>query len=66
MTQARIEHEEFPFDAFAKIVGGHNWVIARRTPNILARYGQDVVCLTPKSYQNAERLAWLSLSDGLD
>lgn len=25
---------------------GHNWVIARRTPNIVARYGEDVVCIS--------------------
>lgn len=59
-------YEDFPFDAFAKIVGGHNWVIARRSPRILARYGSDVVCLTPKQYTEAERVARLSLTEGLD
>lgn len=25
---------------------GSNWVIARRTPRILAKYGEDVVCIS--------------------
>ncbi len=66
MPQAKIEHEPFPFDAFSRIVGGEHWVIAKRTPSIVSRYGDDVVCLSPKRYQDAERLAWLSTTEGYD
>jgi hypothetical protein len=51
---------------FARVVGGGNWVIARRTPRILARYGQDVVCLSPKTYANAKRVTALNLTQGYD
>lgn len=37
-------------------VGG-NWVIARRTSRIVARYGEDVVCLSQKRYAELEH-AW--------
>ncbi len=60
------QHEPFPFEAFAKIVGGTNWVLARRTQNVVYRYGDDVICLSHKAYKNAERLAWLSLTEGFD
>jgi hypothetical protein len=50
-------YEPFPFDAFAKIVGGHNWVIARYSQRILDRYGDDVVCLTKRQYAEAAKLA---------
>lgn len=33
---------------------GKNWVLARRTTNIVARYGSDVVCLSKKQYLQAE------------
>lgn len=33
---------------------GKNWVLARRSSNIVARYGSDVVCLSPKQYAQAE------------
>lgn len=29
---------------------GHNWVIARRTSRIVARYGEDVHCFSPSAY----------------
>ena len=59
-------NELVPFNTFAEIVGGTNWVIARRTPNILARYGDDVICLSKKHYKDAERLARLALTEGFD
>lgn len=59
-------YEPFPFDAFYKIVGGRNWVIARRTPRIVARYGVDVICLSPKRYAEAERVARLLQTEGYD
>lgn len=34
---------------------GDNWVLSRRTPNIIARYGNDVNCLTKKQYDAATR-----------
>lgn len=58
--------EPFPLDRFAEIVGGSNWVLARRTKRIVERYGEDVICLSPKQYENAERLARLSLTEGYD
>ncbi len=64
--QAKIEHQPFPLDVFHKIVGGKNWVLHRRTPRIVSRYGDDVICLSLKRYEEAERLAWLSLTEGLD
>lgn len=51
---------------FHRLVGGSNWVVARRTPNIVARYGESVVCLSQKGYDNAMRLARLELSQGYD
>lgn len=36
---------------------GTPWVIARRTPRIIQRYGADVVCITRKQYHAAERRA---------
>lgn len=33
---------------------GNNWVIARRTPRIVAQYGSDVVCCTHKTYEAAQ------------
>jgi len=42
---------------FAKQVGGTNWVIGRRTKHIRARYGDDVITLSPKAYEAAERRA---------
>lgn len=53
-------------DVFHNLIGGSNWVLARKTPNILARYGTDVICLSNKKYDEAMRLANLSLSNGYD
>lgn len=36
---------------------GEDWVLARRTKNIIERYGEDVRCYTPKQYEAAERRA---------
>lgn len=36
-------------------IGGKNWVIARRTPNIVRRYGEDVICVSRKRYAQIER-----------
>lgn len=35
--------------------GTHNWVIARRTKNIVAKYGDNVVCVTQAAYTRAEQ-----------
>jgi hypothetical protein len=59
-SEWKLHQEPFPFDEFAKIVGGHNWVIARRSSRIVARYGEDVVCLSARRYREADRLARLS------
>lgn len=49
--------QPFPFNEFAAIVGGHNWVVARRSPRVVAKYGDDVVCLSPKRYAEVECIA---------
>ena len=36
---------------------GKNWVIARRSPRIVAKYGEDVVCVSPKAFQEHEKRA---------
>jgi hypothetical protein len=63
-----MDHDDnsFPFDEFRQIVGGSNWVIARRSPHIVARYDSDVVCLSQQKYKNAERLARLARTNGYD
>lgn len=54
-------HLWMPHDAemFREVVGatadGQVWVVARRSPRILAKYGEDVVCLSPAKYAAAER-----------
>ena len=40
-----------------KQIGGHNWVIARRTRYIERKYGVDVITLSPKQYADAQRRA---------
>lgn len=59
-------YRPFPFEEFARIVGGHNWVVTRRTPRIIATYGEDVICLSRQQHMNAERLAYLAQTDGFD
>lgn len=44
---------------------GRPWVIARRTPRIVERYGADVVCVTPKRFDEAERRAALRMGEEL-
>lgn len=46
-----------PSELLREELGGANWVIARRTRRIVEQYGPDVVCVTPKRYQEAERRA---------
>ena len=36
---------------------GPNWVLARRTKNIVEKYGADVTCVTPGGYDAAQRRA---------
>lgn len=40
-------------------LGASNWVIARRTPRIISKYGEDVLCLSPSKLVAAERRALL-------
>jgi hypothetical protein len=51
---------------FCRILGGRKFVIARRTPRIVEKYGEDVVCLSSQAYANASRLASLALTQGYD
>lgn len=44
-------------EELARELGSPKWVIARRTPAIVQRYGEDVVCVTPVQYEAAERRA---------
>jgi len=46
-----VDHLEFLRDRF----GGKNWVLARRTPRIVERYGQDVICVSKKCYDAVEK-----------
>lgn len=66
MPQAAIEYEPYPLEAFRRQIGGANWVLARRTPAIVARYGEDVICLSREKYKDAERRAWLLQTEGYD
>lgn len=63
-----MDHDDnsFPFNEFYAIVGGKNWVIARKSACILGKYGKDVICLSPQRYKDAERLARLQRTAGLD
>lgn len=36
---------------FMRAKVGRNWVLARRTPSIVRRYGEDVICLSPAKYK---------------
>lgn len=42
-------------DFLRERIGSSNWVLARRTPAIEARYGADVVCVSRKLYAAIER-----------
>lgn len=42
------------FSEFLHRKVGRNWVIARRTPSILARYGSDVVTFSKKQFAALE------------
>jgi hypothetical protein len=35
-------------------LGTRNWVVARRTANILTRYGTDVICLSPQQFKKLQ------------
>lgn len=51
-------YRPFPFEKFHAIVGGSNWVITkRRTTKLMEQYGEDVICLTPRQYEEAKRLS---------
>ena len=45
------QHTQFLSEQF----GGSNWVLARRSANIVRRYGSDVICVSKKQYAQAER-----------
>jgi len=47
-------------------VGGENWVLHRRTPRIVERYGPDVICLSQRAYAEAERRARVARMEGYD
>jgi hypothetical protein len=73
MHQTKSYDDGISFEAwkaeFNRVIGAGprgRWVIARRTPNIMARYGEDVVCLSNKQYENADRIARLNLTQGYD
>jgi hypothetical protein len=54
----RTEHTqmtEYPTaPEIAAHIGTRNWVVARRTANILTRYGADVVCLSPQQFKKMQ------------
>lgn len=43
--------------------GNRNWVLARRTPAILARYGADVVTLTRKQLGSLQKRFEIETAD---
>jgi len=50
-----------PYPSFLEFLRervGRNWVIARRTPRIIARYGKDVTYLSAKKY-DALQAEWI-------
>ena len=65
MTRQPLPHEAArPFDYaeptpddMCAAISGRNWVIARRTPRIVERYGPDVICLSQAKYASAEARA---------
>ena len=44
-------------DELCAAIGSDNWVVARRTKRIVERYGEDVVTLSSKQLDAAERRA---------
>jgi hypothetical protein len=45
------KHRQFLRDSF----GGANWVLAKRTANIVRRYGESVICVSKQRYAAVER-----------
>lgn len=43
--------------------GTGNWVIAKRTKRVVANYGEDVVCLSPREYAIYQKEAELASAD---
>ena len=39
----------------AEYLGGRNWVVARRTPRIVRKYGADVICISQAKYSKMHR-----------
>lgn len=35
--------------------GGKNWVLARRSMNVVRKYGEDVICISRKRYAEVEK-----------
>lgn len=54
----------YSLDDFHAVIGGTNWIIGPRSLSIVAAYGKDVICLSPKAYRNAQRLAHLRRTEG--
>ena len=40
------------YDYIVLVLNSHNWVVARRTKRIVAKYGDDVVCISQKRYSH--------------
>ena len=40
------------FSEFLRKAVGPNWVLAKRTKRIIEKYGEDVACLSPSSYES--------------
>lgn len=43
--------------------GSRNWVVARRSPRVLAQYGADVIALSRKEYARLEKQFELETMD---
>lgn len=42
-------------DLIEREYGGRGWVVARRTANIVRKYGEDVICLSPKKMRRLKK-----------
>ena len=42
-------------DYISEKLGSRNWIIAKRTKNVLRRHGDDVVCISSKRYAEIQK-----------
>lgn len=57
LARSVVESHGYPSSAELKAELGENWVLARRTKSIVAKYGDNVRCYSHAQYEAAERRA---------